>query len=83
LKRAKRGSGFRPRRRAPVETLDVGQKVRDARERRVGVVLDLARQYSHPKAQPVHNYLVRWEDGQVEAISETALGPAPGIEPID
>lgn len=83
MKRTKRSPGYRPRRRPPIETLDVGQKIRDPRAKRTGVVLDLARQYSHPKAHPVHNYLVRWEDGQVEAISESALGPSPGIEPID
>ena len=83
MRRVKPGPALRPRRPLPVEALDVGQKVRDLRERKEGVVLDMAPQYSHPKAEPVHNYLVRWDDGHVEAISETAIGRSPGIEPID
>jgi hypothetical protein len=66
-----------------VERLETGQKIRDVRLSRVGIVLDYARQYSHPKAQPVYSYLVRWEDGQVQAISEGALAPGCGVEPLD
>jgi hypothetical protein len=63
-----------------MDPLDPGHKVRDAHGGRAGVVLDIARQYSHPKAQPVHNYLIRWEDGQVEAVSEMAFARGGGIE---
>jgi hypothetical protein len=79
VKRPKQGGGRRSFR--PVERLDVGRKIHDTRENRIGVVLDTARQYSHPKAQPVYNYLVRWEDGQVQAISEHAL--RDDLKPLD
>jgi len=67
----------------PSEPLENGQKVRDSRQGLVGEVVDHACQYSHPKADPVYSYLVRWEDGQVQAISEGALGRGAGIELID
>jgi hypothetical protein len=57
----------------PIKRLEAGQKVRDVRERTVGVVLDYACQYAHPKAPPVYSYLIRWRDGQVQALSETAF----------
>jgi len=65
------------------ERLETGQKIRDVRQSRHGIVLDFACQYSHPKAQPVYSYLIRWEDGQVQAISEGALAPGCGMEPVD
>ena len=65
------------------EPLAVGREIRDSKERKSGVVVDCACQYAHPKAQPVYNYLVRWEDGQVQAISEFALRREYGIEPAD
>ena len=55
------------------EPLEIGQQIRDLREDRVGVITDYACQYAHPKAQPVYNYLIRWQDGQIQAITETAL----------
>lgn len=74
LKRPRRGTTSRFRRRPPrTEALETGQKLHDAREGKTGVVLDTARQYSHPKADPVYSYLVRWDDGQVQAITEAAL----------
>jgi len=45
------------------------------------VVLEHACQYSHPKADPVYSYLIRWEDGQVSAISEGALSQT--VELVD
>ena len=84
MKRSTGGShGRDERRRVPVEVFDAGQKVRDGYDRRSGVVLDCAQQYSHPKADPVHSYLVRWDDGQVEAISEAAFHSPRGVEPVD
>ena len=65
------------------DQLASGQKLRDVRLSRQGVVLDSACQYTHPKAQPVYSYLVRWEDGQVQAISEGALAPGSGVELVD
>jgi len=47
------------------------------------VVLDFACQYAHPKAEPVYSYLIRWDDGQVNALSEAALGGGQGYELID
>jgi hypothetical protein len=54
--------------------------VRDIRERKLGVIVDFACQYAHPKAQPVYNYLIRWQDGQVQAINESALSREHGLE---
>ena len=50
------------------ERLEAGQKIRDVQTNNVGVVLDFACQYAHPKADPVYSYLVRWGDGQVQAL---------------
>jgi len=63
--------------------LETGQKVRDVQEDSVGVVLEFACQYAHPKAQPVHSYLIRWEDGQVSAVSEAAFFGGAGLELVD
>jgi hypothetical protein len=60
----------------------VGSKIRDKYLKRDGVVLDTARQYAHPQAKPVYNYLVRWQDGQVNAISEGALRRGVAVEGI-
>ncbi|MCP3982392.1 MAG: hypothetical protein GY716_24075 [bacterium] len=67
---------FPPRSRRRTRTadpLDAGMKIKDSFESRTGVVLDHACQYAHPKADPVYSYLVRWDDGQVSAISEGAF----------
>jgi len=63
--------------------LAIGREIRDFKEKKNGVVLDCACQYAHPKAQPVYNYLVRWEDGQIQAISESALSREYGMEPVE
>jgi hypothetical protein len=63
--------------------LEAGQKVRDAVENRTGVILDVACQYAHPKAQPVFSYLIRWQDGQVQALSEHAFIGDRGLEPLE
>ena len=73
---------FRPRGPQP-EPLEEGQKLHDTQDDRYGVVLDAARQYSHPKAAPVFSYLVKWDDGEIQAISEAALDDGHGLELID
>jgi len=65
------------------EKLENGQKVRDVHAKTEGVVLDFACQYAHPKAAPVYSYLIRWEDGQVQAVNETAFSRDGGLETID
>jgi hypothetical protein len=60
--------------------LEIGQEVRDVREKKVGVIVEFACQYAHPKAQPVYNYLIRWQDGQVQAVAESALTKEYGLE---
>ena len=65
-----------------IKKLEAGQKIRD-RDDNVGVVLDFACQYAHPKAQPVYSYLVRWKDGQIQAITEAAFAGADGFELVD
>lgn len=83
-KRSERGGGGRGRwRDGPKEPLPDGQKVFDSRTRRNGVILEHARQYTHPQAQPIYNYLIRWQDGQVEALSEDAFRGDHGIETVD
>jgi hypothetical protein len=57
--------------------------VRDNRANRTGTILDFACQYAHPKAAPAYNYLVRWDDGQIQAFSATALEGGYGLELID
>jgi hypothetical protein len=65
------------------ERLEPGRKVRDVQADLVGEVLDYACQYAHPKADPVYSYLIRWEDGQVYAISEAAFSGKFGYEILD
>ena len=66
-----------------IKKLETGQKVRDVNDNNVGVVLDYACQYAHPKAQPVYSYLIRWQDGQVQALSELAFSGSYGYELVD
>jgi hypothetical protein len=70
-------------RRKGTKRLAAGQKVRDVQDNSVGVVLDYACQYAHPKAQPVYSYLIRWQDGQVRAVTEAAFLGDHGLELID
>jgi len=63
--------------------LEAGQRVRDMHDRSTGVVLDYACQYAHPKAPPVYSYLIRWQDGQVQAVSEAAFYRDGGLELVD
>jgi hypothetical protein len=65
------------------KNLPAGQKVRNRYNDMVGVILDSACQYAHPKAQPVYSYLIRWQDGQVQALSEGAFYGDFGIELVD
>ncbi len=66
-----------------MEPLEAGQKVRDSQNDRPGVVLDFACQYAHPKADPVYSYLIRWQDGQVQAVTETAFEGSSGLQVVD
>ena len=63
--------------------LQVGRKVRDNSTNRTGTILDFACQYAHPKADPAYNYLIRWEDGQIQAFSAQALEGRYGLELLD
>jgi len=65
------------------EPFEVGSVVRDPSAQRTGTIIDRARQYSHPKAEPVHNYLIRWEDGQIQAVSQLAFNGGMGFELVD
>ena len=68
-----KGGSKHKQRFRPAEKLEIGQKIHDTLGHQDGVVLDIARQYAHPKAPPIFSYLIRWEDGQVLAIAEAAL----------
>jgi hypothetical protein len=57
--------------------------VRDPRLDREGEILDHACQYTHPQAAPIYNYLVRWQDGQIEAVAEAAFRGSHGLELVD
>jgi len=70
-------------RRKATKRLATGQKVRDVHDRNEGVILDYACQYAHPKAQPVYSYLIRWQDGQVRAVTEAAFSGDASLETID
>ena len=63
--------------------VEVGCKVRDNSTNRTGTILDFACQYAHPKADPSYNYLVRWDDGQIQAITSAALEGRDGLELVD
>ena len=65
------------------EPLQVGQKIRDNQQYREGVIVDYACQYTHPQAQPIFNYLVRWQEGQITALGESAIRSNFGIEVLD
>ncbi len=63
--------------------LEAGQRVRDGIQRKQGVVLEHACQYAHPKAPPVYSYLIRWQDGLVQAVTESAFQRDHGLEVLD
>ncbi len=63
--------------------LEQGQKVRDTQNSNIGVVLEYACQYAHPKADPVYSYLIRWQDGQVQAVTEAAFQGSHGLKLVD
>lgn len=62
---------------APLEN---GTRVRDAIFRKDGVIEDCACQYAHPQAKPAYHYLVRWEDGMLQAFGENAFRRGYGLE---
>ncbi len=62
--RRDRGDSAKPRER---------QRVRDRQSRREGEILDRAARYVRPNAPPVYVYLIRWDDGLIEAVSEEAF----------
>ena len=72
-----------PRKRAPHKKLENGQQIYDRRNELNGVVLDFACQFAHPNADPVYAYLIRWEDGQIQAISQHAVEGNFDFELID
>ena len=69
-----------PRKRSETRVFEPGQRVHDLHGERDGEIVDIARQYSHPNAEPAHNYLVRWDDGLVEALNERAFTANWGVE---
>ena len=66
-----------------MDRLEAGQKILDSQNNSTGVVLEYACQYAHPKADPVYSYLIRWQDGQVQAVTETAFDGSLGLQIID
>ena len=66
-----------------MDRLEAGQRVRDVQDNSEGVVIEHACQYAHPKAKPVYSYLIRWQNGQVQAVTEAAFQGSNGLEPID
>ncbi len=66
-----------------MEDVQVGAKVLDHNTGRTGVVMDTAKQFAHPQAKPVFNFLVRWQDGQVSAIAEGAFRREHGFELLE
>ena len=75
--------GRRPPRDREEERLPSGQRVRHLRNGSTGEIVDSACQYAHPNAEPVFNYLIRGEDGQVSALTEHALGDRGEVELLD
>jgi hypothetical protein len=57
--------------------------VRDNSTNRTGTILDFACHYAHPKADPSYNYLIRWDDGQIQAFASLALEGRFGLELLD
>lgn len=70
----------RGKRRAKREPAPTGTLVRDHAFDRDGVVVDHACQYAHPQAPPMYHYLIRWEDGQLQALAEFAFRGNHGLE---
>ena len=59
-----------------------GAEVHESSTGRNGEVLEHACQYAYPQADPVYHYLIRWDDGQVQAVAEAAIGRGRGIEVV-
>jgi len=60
--------------------LSEGTRIRDLLYQRTGVIQEVARQYAYPQAPPNFVYLVRWDDGQVQALAEAAFQGGHGLE---
>jgi hypothetical protein len=56
-----------------------GTVIQDKQNSTHGEVIDHSSQFTHPQAAPIFMYLVRWQDGQVSALSEAALKPMHGL----
>jgi hypothetical protein len=69
------GSGSRTPRPIPD-----GTELFETSTGRRGEVLEHACQYAYPQADPVYHYLIRWDDGQVQALGEAAIGSGRGVE---
>lgn len=68
---------------SPREPLASGRRILDHRNELRGEIVDHARQYAHPNADPVFVYLIRWDDGQVQSITEHALSAKHDYELLD
>ena len=73
------GNGDGGGERAP---LDAGTTIVEVSSGREARIVEHACQYAHPQAAPVFQYLVRWDDGQVEAVSEGAFRRGGGLEVV-
>ena len=86
LKSARKSGGNRQRPGKPParrEPLEVGRRLFDTVADREGEIVEFACQYAHPQAPPTYAYLIRWQDGQIQALAEAALRPGQGIELLD
>jgi len=79
VRRNRSGGGNGGGARIPLAAGTVIAEVSSGREAHI---VEHACQYAHPQAAPVFQYLVRWEDGQVEAISEGAFRSDGGLEVV-
>ncbi len=75
----KRAAKVSPRERP----LGRGDRVWDCIGNVKGTVVDSACEYAFPGATPKFAYLIRWEDGRVEALSETAFQRGQRYEKAD
>ncbi len=65
------------------EPIPNGTVIKDRHNSTQGEVIDHASQFTHPQAAPNYMYLVRWQDGQVTALSEAAIKPGYGLSLVE